>query len=140
LCLHWFYKIVREKRCVLQWFYKVVRGKCCFYICFKRVVREKPCKTNVTSTFFVDNPPGMVSGERSEKDNIFLKTALASHHRIASRSPTRLRLASPARTHERNETISRLAVSQRTHPPTSNIYIYTHTIVQIYTHVHRLHT
>ena len=45
----------------LHWFYKVVREKCCFYIGFTRVVREKPCKALSKSSFFVDNPPGMVS-------------------------------------------------------------------------------
>ena len=101
-----------------HWFYKVVREKCCFYIGFTRVVREKPHKTCVKSIFFVDNPPGTVSPRGAGPKLPFLL-----QNRIASRSPTQLRLASPARTHERNETISRLAVSQLTHPPNLQ-YIY----------------
>ena len=51
----------------LHWFYKVVREKCCFYIGFTKVVREKLYKTCVKSTFFVDNPPGMVSPEEEQQ-------------------------------------------------------------------------
>ena len=51
----------------LHWFYKVVREKCCFYIGFTRVVREKREKTCVKTTFFVDNPPGMVSPPRRSR-------------------------------------------------------------------------
>ena len=32
-----------------------------FYTGFRRVVREKPYKTLLKSTFYVDNPPGMLS-------------------------------------------------------------------------------
>ena len=56
-----------RKRLFLHWFYKVVREKCCFYIGFTKVVREKPYKTLLKSTFFVDNPPGMVSPRGAAK-------------------------------------------------------------------------
>ena len=51
----------------LHWFYKVVRGKCCFYIGFGRVVHENACKTCIKTTFFVDNPPGMVLTEEERR-------------------------------------------------------------------------
>ena len=57
-----------RKRLLLHWFYKVVREKRCFDIGFTKVVREKPCKTLLKSTFFVDNPPGMVSPD-SQSDS-----------------------------------------------------------------------
>ena len=101
-----------RKRLFLHWFYKVVREKCCFYIGFTRVVREKPYKTCVKTTFFVDNPPGMVSPQEEEQQQ-----EVNWPHNSPSYTIESLISRSLARTHERNETISRLAVSQKDSPP-----------------------
>ena len=108
-----------------HWFYKVVREKCCFHIGFTMVVREKPSKTLLKSSLFVDNPPGMVwTPERSNK---YPSQPPQLHDRIASRSPTQLRLASPARTHDTNRNrnpISRLGEQEALIPPTSDMCVY----------------
>ena len=115
-----------------------------FYTGFIRVVRGKPDKPYAKSTFFVDNPPGMVSGEEQQQQEevISLQTALASQSNRLSLAHT----ASPrlARSHARTKRNDfPVAASQRTHPPTSNIYIYierererdTH-IIFLYMHVY----
>ena len=56
-------------RLFLHWFYKVVREQCCLYIGFRRVVREKREKTCAKTRFVVDNPPGMVSLYKKNKQS-----------------------------------------------------------------------
>ena len=107
----------------LHWFYKVVREKCCFYIGFTRVVREKPYKTCVKSTFFVDNPPGMVSGQEQHvkcphnSPSFTIESPLARPHSFASPRPL-------ARTNE-TKRFPGWRFHKRTHPPNLQyIYIY----------------
>ena len=112
----------------LHWFYKVVREKCCVNNGFTRVVRENHCKTCVKSTFFADYPPGMVSPQEEEEEQLnwphnspsyTIESPLARPHSFASPRPL-------ARTNE-TKRFPGWRFHKRTHPPTSNIYIYTYT-------------
>ena len=114
-----------RKRLFLHWFYKVVREQCCFYIGFTKVVHEKPYKTCVKTTFFVDNPPGMVSPPQ-EPEQKSLTTALASQsNRLSLAHTASPRLArSHART-KRNDFPVGGQDSLDSPPPTSNPYFST---------------
>ena len=106
-----------RKRLFFHWFYKVVREKCCFFNGFKRVVREKPYKTLLKSTFFVDNPPGMVWTPEEQKEincpqnspSYSMESPLARPHSFASPRPL-------ARTNE-TKRFSGWRFHKRTHPP-----------------------
>ena len=104
----------------MQWFYKVVREQCCFYIGFTKVVREKPYRACVKSTFFVDNPPGMVSPPEPRRE-IGLTTALASQsNRLSLAHTASPRLArSHARTKRNDFPVG--GFTKGLTPPTSNL-------------------